>query len=370
MKGWMKILLGISLSLMCIFTSIGYARLSTDLTVEGDIELAPPNAIFILDISNVHTTGATVTTSPMNIGYPSTKVLSEIVFSGRNSSVTFDVSVMNGTEFNQYFDVLEEYAELEGIDGSFSYASIDWNTSISQGTPIAPGEVQTFTVTLTYTGRNTNQTRKMLHEIDFVLNSDDLTEAVSKDVTDKFKDILNNHLEEDISYTYNGTTIKVDKDTTYQEIINHMESDRTGNYIGNLVGSDADDKALLTALFEGNLMFSVGTEEIPITVMIKNKNVFGTSESEMVLYITADDLSSSRSYVPVYASVYSKNSDGEWVQAGEIYAGEARVNGYSGSYFGNGSFDTESWRSTQAYYGVSSGSNIGAVLNGYINQQS
>lgn len=364
MKAWVKILLGISLSFMCVFSSLGYAGLTATLTVDGEAEVTAPNAIFIVNISNVKTSGTTINTSPVNIAQPSAKVLSEIVFSSRNSSVTFDVLIMNGTSFEQYFDVLEEYSEMTGVEGSFSYANIDWSVSVPQGTKLAPGERMTFQVTLTYTGRNTNQARYMLHEFDFVLNSGDLTEAVSKGVTDKFTDILNNRLEEDITYSYNGTNITIDKDNTYQEVIDHMESDSSGSYIGNLMGADGDDKALLTALFEGALTFKVGNEEVPITVMIKEKDVCGTSAAEMVLYITADDLSAWSSYVPVYASVYSQNESGVWVQVGDIYAGEAQTNNYSG-WWGSGSFNTESWRSTEAYYGVSSGSNIKAVTAGY-----
>jgi len=367
MKTWMKVLLVTSLSFICVFTSLGYAQLTDDLTVRGYAEASPPNAIFILGISNVQTSNATINTTPINIGYPSTKVMSEIVFGGRNASVTFDVLIVNGTEFDQYFDVLEEYSEMEGVEGAFSYANIDWSCSVAQGTKISSGENMTFTITLIYTGRNTNQTRKMLHEFDFVLNSDDLTEAVSKGVTDKFADILNNRLEEDITYTYNGTDITVSKDNTYQEVIDHMESDSSGSYIGNLMGADGDDKALLTALFEGALTFNVGNEEVPVTVMIKQKNVYGTSANEMVLYITADDLSAWSSYVPVYSAVFSQNESGDWIQIGDIYAGEAQTNNYSG-WWGSGSFNTESWRSTEAYYGVASGSGINAVINGYVAQ--
>lgn len=364
---WAKALLGLTLSIMSLFTCVGYATISSDLTVEAEVHIIPPNAMFISEIINVQTSGATITTSPVNIGHPSTKVMSEITFSGRNSYVSFDVRVVNGTQFSQFFDVLEEYPEIEGLADSFSYANIDWSVSPGQGTEVKPGEKILFTVTLTYTGRSTNQTRKMLHELDFVLDSNDLTQAVSKGVTDKFADILNNRLEDEVTYTYNNEEITVDPSNTYQTVIDNMESDTSGNYIGNLMGADADDKALLTALFEGALTFNVGNEEVPITVMIKEKNVYGSSEKDLVLYITADDLSATWSYVPVYAVVYSKSVDGEWVQTGDIFAGEARTNNYSG-WYGSGSFNTETWRSTETYYGVATGSGISAVMNGYTEQ--
>lgn len=367
MKAWIKVLLGISLSFMCIFTSVGYAQFSSDLSIKGDAELEPPNAIFIVSISNVQTSGVTVSTSPVNIGYPSTKFLSEVTFSGRNSFISFDVLIKNGTEFTQFFDVLEEYESAEGIEGAFSYANADWSVSPGQGTEIKAGETVLFSVTLTYNGRYTNQVRKMLHEFDFVLNSNDLTQAVSKGVTDKFADILNNRLEEDVTYNYNGKDITVDNANTYQTVVNHMESDSSGKYIGNLMGANGDDKALLTALFEGALTFNVGNEEVPITVMVKEKNVYGDSQSEkeMVLYITADDLGTRFGSAPVYAAVFTKTAAGTWEQIGDIFAGKASINGYSGSWLGTGSFNTESWESTEVYYGVAAGSEIGAVITGY-----
>ena len=371
MKAWLKVVLGISLSFMCLFSCLGYAGFTSALTVKGEAELLPPNAIFIVGISNVRTSGATVNTSPVNIGFPSTKVMSEIVFNGRNSSVSFDVLIKNGTDFTQYFDILEEYDELEGVEGSFSYSNTEWTVSPGQGTELKSGEQKTFTVTLKLTRNYSNQTRKMLHEFDFTPDSNDLTEIVSKDITDKFEDILNNNLEHDISYVYNGRQIDVPKDKTYDQVIEQMEVDRnTGNYIGNLMGSDGDDKALLSALFEGALTFTIGNEEVPITVMIKEKDVYGSTEKDMVLFITADTLSAEATYVPVYASVYSKNELGDWEHVGEIFAGEAKTNNYNYGSWGtqSGSFDTESWRSTEEYYGIASGSGIKTVMGGYTSQ--
>lgn len=369
MKAWIKILLGISLSLMCIFTSLGYAELTDRLVIDGDVDSNPPNAIFIVEISNIQASNATITSEPLNIGNPSAKMMSEIVFKSQNSSVTFDVLIMNGTPVTQYFDQLEQYPSMEGVEGSFSYERINATVEPGQGTAIGSGEQKLFTVTLKYTGTTANQTRKMLHEFDFVLHSDDLTEAVSKGVTDKFADILNNRLEAEIEYTYDGTTETVAPENTYQAVIDNMETNSSsGKYIGNLMGATAKDKALLTALFEGELTFPIGDQEVPVTVMVKQKNVYGSTADDLVLYITADTLSDRMSYVPVYAVVFSQNASGEWVQVGDIFAGEARVNGYTGSYFGTGSFDTESWRSTSAYYGASTRSNIKTVMNAYTAQ--
>ena len=363
MKMFTKVFLGFALSFMCIFASIGYAALSDELVIEGTTDAAPPDAIFITEILNVRANNATINEGPTNITAPSTKFLTDITFKGSNSWVTFDLVVLNGTSVNQYFDTVFEYDQIEGLPDHFVYTSVKSQASVLQGTPIAPGEIKTFTVTLAFTGSGT-QTRRMLHELDFVLDSNDLTQAVSKGVTDIFKDILNNALESDVSYTYGGQNITVSKDSTYDALKEKMEWDFSGSYIGNLDGADGDDKALVNALFGDTLKFTVGGQEVPVTVMAKEKNVYGSNTKEMVLYITADDLTAASTYVPVYAAVFTKDASGQWVQIGETFAGEARTNSYSG-WAGSGSFNTERWRSTQVYNGAAVGSDISTVISKY-----
>lgn len=370
MKKWTKAALGILLSFMCLFTCVGYAAINSELSVFGDIKVSPPNAVFIMEVYNVQTSKATVNLSPVNIGHPSTKVLSDITFEGNGSYVKFDVRVLNGTEYTQIFDVLKQYTEMEGVEGSLSYSNVKATSSVPQGTQVAPAEQEIFTITLTYSeswwNTDSNKTRKMLYELDFVLDSNDLTQAVSKNITDKFADILNNRLENDIKYSDNEGPHTVVKEQVYNELIKHMESGGTGAYIGNLNGANNDDKALLTALFEGELTFDIGGEEVPVTVLVKQMNVYDTSDAEMVLYITADDLSRSRTNAPVYVAVFTQNASKEWVQVGDIYSGEAPVCDYTtGSTWGSGSFNTDNWESTQAYYGVATGSSVTAIMRGF-----
>lgn len=372
MKIWIKALLGVTLSLMCLFTCVGYASISGTMNVKGEAQSLPPDAIFILSISEPTENGATVNIAPYNPDYPSTKIISNITFGARNSSVTFSVVVKNGTKFDQYFDVVKSFGSMEGIEGTFNAQSVTPTASPGQGTIVKAGEIKTFTVTLKYIGssNSSNKTRYMLHELQFVLNSKDLTAAVSKGVTDRFKDILNNNLEKEVTYQYgNNDPITVSPDNTYNTIVNNMKRDEdTGNYIGNLMGADADDKALLTALFDGALTFKVGNDEVPITVMVKKKDVYGSTDDEMVLYITADTLQTTEK-VPVYLAVFSKNTENdEWEQIGEILEGQATVNSYSGLPFnwgGRGSFNTETWTSTKEHYSVGTGSTVKEVMDGY-----
>ncbi len=367
MKALTKILLSVTVSLMCLFLCVGYAQLSDTLVLTGGVDFEPPKAIYIHKIDNLQTDGVTVNQKPTNIGYPSTKMMSEFVFSAKNASVTFDVYIINNTEFDHYYDVIEEYSSLEGIGGSFSYASTSLSVSVAQGTKVAVGEMAKFTVTIKYTGSSKNQTRRMLHEFDFVLDSKDLTQAASTGVTDRFAKILNNELDTDVTYLYNGGNVTVPKDSTYETMEKNMEWSSSGNFIGNLDGADGDDKALITALFGDTLLFPVGDQEdVPVTVMVKKSEVYngGNSNNEIILYITADDLSARSAYVPIFAAVFHNNGT-EWVQIGDIYEGEAKTCYYNISFMGYGSFDTDTWRSTKEYYGVAAKSNLAAVMAGY-----
>lgn len=362
----------IALFLMAAFTCIGYAQVTNDLTIEGEANYTPPDAVYIIDISNITTNNATVKQAPQNFAEPSTYILSEITFAGTGSSVSFDVTIVNHTKALQIYDTLVEHSSADGLTSVFGFAGVDFTVSPGQGTEIASRGRQTFRVTYKYTGSGTNQTRYSLYSFKFVLDSDDLTQLVSEGITGTFANILNNNLEEDVHYTLNGETYTIPKNGSYNVIDQNMEGSKpgwfsSGRFMGNLSGADADDKAILTALFGDQLVFEIAGESVDVTVMMKEKDVYGTDDYEMVLFITADDLSARSTYVPVYSVVFSRDDRGVWQQIGDIFAGEARTNAYSGAS-GSGSFNTESWRSTAVYYTLKTGSDIEDLMKAYTNQ--
>lgn len=378
MKSWIKIALSVVLSFMCLFTCIGYASTNSELAIVGEAQAVPPPIIFITGIRDVQTSNATVQTTPYDLGRPSKKVSAKVTFGGRNAYVSFIVTLKNNTEIDQYFDVLKEYTAIEGVSESFSSANVTASVTLpdsgktAQGALLRAGESMDFKVTLTLNVRETNVVRNMLYEFDFVLDSKDLTQIVSKGITDKFAEILNGELEQPVSYMFEGTKYTVNPEEAYSKIREKMEtSSPSGNYIGNLAGADEDDKALLTALFEGALTFKIGDEEVPITIMIKEKQLYNGGDKELVLFITGDDLSESRAYVPVYTAVFTKASDGVWEQIGQIHAGTARVIAYDGLEsllgIGTGSFNTETWTSEEAYYNGAApkGSDIEKVMDAF-----
>ncbi len=364
----------VALFLMAAFICIGYAQVTTDLTIEGEANYTPPDAVYIIDISNITTNNATVKQAPQNFAEPSTYMRSEITFAGKGSSVSFDVTIVNHTKALQIYDTLIEHDSADGLTSIFGFAGVDFTVTPGQGTEIPSRGRQTFRVTYKYTGSGTDQTRYSLYSFKFVLDSNDLTQLVSEGITHAFANILNNNLEEDVHYTLDGTTYTIPKDGTYNIIDKNMEGSKpsifsSGRFMGNLSGADPDDKAILTALFGDQLTFEIGGQELPVTIMMKEKDVYGDDDYEMVLYITADDLSQRTTYVPVYAVVFSKDAQGVWQQIGDIFAGEARTNNYSGG-LGSGSFNTETWRSTAVYYTLKTGSGISDLMKAYVNSQS
>lgn len=374
MKKLFGILSGIAFSFMFCFTLLGYAKVTNTLVVDGKAEYTPPDAIYIIDVKQVTASSATFTTSPVNFGYPTTKVLSNVTYSSRNATVTYTVTVVNNSQVDQIFDKIEALESDDSTIDPFDYTNVTATVSPEQGTVVKRGETQDFTITYKYTGRDTNQERNSLYALKFVLDSDDLTQIVSASVTDRFAHILNNELTENVSYILNNREYTIQKEATFNAIDKNMEGttqgsgwNSTGRYMGNLSGADADDKAILTALFGDSLTFEISGETVPITIMIKEKRVYGTNDLDMVLFITANDLSDRSTYVPVYAVVFSQDETGYWQQIGDIFAGEAQTNNYSG-WSGSGSFNTETWRSTAAYYGLRIGVDIEDIMTAYSKQ--
>jgi hypothetical protein len=156
--------------------------------------------------------------------------------------------------------------------------------------------------------------------------------------------------------------------TMYKRITDQMAAvSWQNNYVGNVVGSNAADSALMKDIFVDTLnkvSFTDGDEGQECTVMIKKKNVTGSYRNskdthEMVLYLTTHNPSdySSGTQIAVYAVCFAYSSTTkQWFQHGDIYSGIAETNNYSGTS-GSTSFNTESWviNKEQTFTGVING---------------
>lgn len=173
MKNWIKILLGISLSVMCVFTSIGYAALSSQMLISGTVEAEPPvyDTIVITDVEVCAATTAVQTSSIVPTTNVKFKVTGEagqkVVYkmTAHNYSQT-DTFVLTGISY------VDSYASvISSIDISTSSDEANSNkipaskgTNYYEGTPVAPGEEIEFYATFTL--------KSKLESAEFMLNFD------------------------------------------------------------------------------------------------------------------------------------------------------------------------------------------------------
>ena len=370
MKIWAKIGVVISLSFMCLFTSLGYAVLSDTLGIRGEAKTDIPSGLFITSVT---------TDSTSNIGNNSVSFLpysttidSTISRSRSTGTVTYNVTVLNNTTLTYSYRGIYYQTNLSGYNGN-NYVSTTNNRSrigvvcslanaSAEEKKVAPGEYLSFTVTYTVgSGMTANTDWKTLINFQFGINVDGEREALAV-VESKFLNILNTS-------------------STYDQLIDALDNkfdgrqEWTSNYIGNVTGSSSADSVAVNTLFAGQLQITVGDENMDATVLIKHENLDGnqltgddytatnTSNGgvfrgygcEMTLYLTVDPLDRAGAYVPVYVVVFTCDRDengnqtSDWYRIGSTYAGTANVVTYDGGN-GTGSFVTDNWRADAETY--------------------
>lgn len=372
MKTWLKGIVGIMLSFMCLFTCLGYAQLSDFLTVNGTAKTNIPSGLFITSI--VEQSSSRVGNSTESYLPYTTTVDASIKKSNNNSagSVTYSITVLNNTKLTYSYRGIYYQTNLSGYNGN-NYVSTSNNRSkigvvcslanaTAEQKKVAPGQTLTFTVTYTVgAGMSVNTNWKTLINFQFGINVDGEREALEV-IEGKFLNILN-------------TT------TTYEQLIDALDNkfdgsqEWTSNYIGNVTGSTSEDSVAVNTLFAGQLQITVGREQMDATVLIKHENldgnrytgddytavnssnggVFNGYGCEMTLYLTIDPLNRAGAYVPVYAVVFTCDRDAngeqisEWYRIGSTYAGTANVVTYNGGN-GTGSFVTDNWKADAETY--------------------
>ena len=152
------LLLALAATLFCF---VGYAALSDTLQITGQVQVEPPNAVFIVEIKNVTSSNVNFVGSdagkPTNISFPSTKFISDVQFTQNGASITFDVKIVNGTSEDRIFDTVKAYESMEGVVGTFSASNVTptiinlaTGREYAKGTVLPKGESVTCRVTLTY----------------------------------------------------------------------------------------------------------------------------------------------------------------------------------------------------------------------------
>lgn len=266
--------------------------------------------------------------------------------SDKSSTATVKITVYNNATETYAFNAVKYHTD------EYSNNDIVYTLPVlKHGDEVAAGESMEFEIIFGY-GKGVTPTNYVLDsylQFEF-LPLDELPEeeviAVSG-ALDQFKNIINDVVE----------------DGSFKKLIDQMDANGTNDrhddsYIGNVSGASENDVLLLEELFQGNLTLNIDGVDTEVTIIIKRENVDGNvytgdaDGNEMAIYMTTEDLKRDSwwgsSKAVVYVSVFTSDDDGElWYQLGAMYEGTATVKGYDGNVFGEGSFDTDTWRSTE-----------------------
>ena len=120
MKTWMKALFGIVLSFSFLFLSMGYAALTDNLSITGEVKLDIPAGVYIIEMERTTSSRLDVEETTF---YPYTTTLdSSLSKSERRNAgtVTYKIKVLNNTQYEYaYRDVyFQEDLENNGSIGS------------------------------------------------------------------------------------------------------------------------------------------------------------------------------------------------------------------------------------------------------------
>ena len=377
MKPWMKFLICISLSVMCLFVCVGYASVTDSLQIAGTVEVEIPYGLFITNIrelSNTNPGSASVSCVEF-----STTVNSLISHkSNTASSVVYEITVLNNTEYEYAYRGLY-YMSTYGNNSIVNSGTVDNKLGVTTNFPDgqlvrANGGTLKFTVTYAV-GKKTATSLDTLLNFQFGINVDSVEKAYNI-VYNKFLDILNTG-------------------TTYQQLVETLDDKFDGNqtwtsnYIGNVGNAVDNDMMTVETLFAGQLTMMVNGKAQKAWVIIKHEDIddneltgddytvtynqYGPvthAGCEMTLYMTIDNLSKKNSWAPVYATVFTCDRDAsgniisDWYRVGDSYYGQANIVGYRGENGGTGSFVTDNWISHASTYRITDdySYNVGADI--------
>lgn len=370
MKKLLKTASVVAFSLAFCFLAIGYAKITSSMSISGEVSFTPPHEVYIYNIDS--------TSENAEIVYSGTVVNSTVTLgNSASSTVSMTISVTNQTSVDYVFKgaSVGSYSNSD-IVYSFSGITAEDVDKKIEGTPLKAGGKLDFVVTFSYKNNAVPSNKVLSSVINYSFGSRDPNASAIDDVTTVFEAILNN------------SAVDENNNTQFQQILNKMD-ERNHDYLGNVVGGgtgSGSDSEFVTALFaytdengeeKNHLMLEINGKSQGATAMIKYEDITGDGVADMVLYLTAETISGWNKSIDVYAAVYVKNSSGVWKLRGPLFEGTAKTNNYNygDSFFGQiagaNSFDTDDWRSKSldfdgdGTYEVSSNTNITNTLKYY-----
>ena len=364
MRILIKLLTVLTVSALFLCTFVGYAKLTDQLTIEGEVNVSPPDGLTIIHVSpespgaTSHAMNGTVHSSTVDLSASSSRTAS------------FSITVFNNTGYTYYFD------KMVWDESAYDNANIVPKiTGMDAKHELKDKSTVTFTVTFSYKNAS-NVSKTVLNSVinyQFVPNKEDAGDIAVNNVLEKFKEILNDDAI--------GGAMEV--------LLENMDdSGRRANetYIGNVVGADSEDTRAVNDLFTDEIMnylvLQIGDGEAKeVTAIIKREPLDGDSATgtdivnsagtvttagcEMTIYLTPDDIPADRlifgsggSSITVYATVFTTDAKGNWYQLSPLYEGTATTNNYDGNslFATTNSFNTDTWRSVAGIYETPNGS--------------
>ena len=368
MKTWMKCLICISLSVMCLFTCVGYASVTSNLSIRGKAEVEVPQGLFIVGIKTMGS--SSIDSNTVSYIEHSTTVNSIISRSknGKQFYTTYDITVLNNTPYEYAYRKLY-YIDSYGSNSYVSEQNADDKLGVVVSFPygnIVPANGGRLTFRVTYTiGEDIDHSEMLdtMLNFQFGINVNSIDDAYDI-VHNKFLDILNTK-------------------TTYDQLVDVLDDKFDGNqtwtsnYVGNVGDAVNNDMMTVETLFAGQLTMIVNGQTQKAWVIIKHEDIDNNTLTgddytvrynqygdvthqgcEMTLYMTVDPLNTPNGWAPVYVTVFTcdrdanGNTTSEWYQVGSSYYGQANIVGYLGEYGGTGSFVTDNWKSYESTYEV------------------
>lgn len=371
MSGKMNIFVSVALLFVFLFTSVGYATLTENLQIGGNVNVEFPEGLFIVEIKEKNAPTGLYNCITDFIDYSTTVDTTLSKSNGSYSgSVTYEITVYNNTNLEYAYRKLYYQSSLDNYNNNYVSTSNDNRkigvvTNFPNGKVVAPKKHLTFEVTYTIGSSSytfpARRDFKTLLNFQFGINVESQEAAIDA-VRTKFINILNTKV------TYDELVDKIDDKFNGKD-------EWTSNYMGNVGDAVDADSMTVETLFAGQLNLVVNGSTTPATVLIKHENLdnntmTGDSYSvkynnqstpttyhgcEMTLYLTTDPLKTQGGRAPVYVMVFTCDRDengnviGDWYIVGDTYVGTAPIVGYSGGN-GTGSFVTDNWTADRKTY--------------------
>ena len=339
MKKKYTVLLAVFLIAATVFTCVGYAALTTSLSIFGTayVEGKPYKGVYIKDVEVVSTSGANSIVCDYILP---TNYVVEADASRTGGSVTYKITFHNNTDVTYWYigqkkDNAVDQNILVGQNNGITVTTKDQlsdsYSTFNTDDWIPPQTERVVYVTYSY-GSNAQSVCSTMINYHFDIRMDA--------VHDEFLAVLNN--------------IKAPDSYEYLTGVFDTHNAQTG---GVTITTESHPEVFAN-LFE-DLVVNIDGQERQASVVIRRENIDrdGTSGDtygdgspsgcEYTLYITVEGLTPG-SQPTVYAIAYSRGTTGmgdQWYQVGELYEGTAPVKA-------DGTIDYANWVATTKTYEV------------------